>query len=73
MQREATVLFVCLLILFADILSIRQTIDFWLNEQILLNQFSVITILSALGIFAVLLVWINYALIRKIINRQLSW
>ncbi len=72
MQREATVLFVCLLILFADILSIRQTIDFWLNEQILLNQFSVITILSALGIFAVLLVWINYALIRKIINRQLS-
>lgn len=72
MQKEATALFICLLILFADILSIRQTIDFWLNEQILLNQFSVIAILTTLGIFAVLLVWINYALVRKIINRQLS-
>ncbi len=72
MQKETTVLFVCLLILLADILSIRQTIDFWLNGQILLNQFSVMAILSALGIFAVLLLWINYALVRKIINRRLS-
>lgn len=72
MQKETTVLFICLLILFADILSIRQAFDFWASEQILLNQFSVIAILSTLGIFAVLLVWINYALVRKIINRQLS-
>ncbi len=68
MKKESTVLFVCLLILFADILSIRQIIDFWLSEQLLSNQFPVIAILTTLGIFAALLLWINYALFRKIIR-----
>lgn len=72
MQKETTVLFVCLLILFADILSIRQTINFWLNDQFFFNQFPAVALLAALGAFAVLLLWINYALIRKIISRQLN-
>ena len=70
MQKETTVLLICLLILFADILSIRQTIDLWLNEDFLLDKFPAIAILSSLGIFAGLLSLVNYALIRKIIVRQ---
>lgn len=72
MQKETTVLLVCLLILFADILGVWQTINLGYNEQILLDQFSLIAILTTLGVFALLLLWINYALVRKIIGKQLS-
>ena len=71
MQKETTVLFICLLILFADILSIRQMFDLWLNGWIF-TRFPAVLVLSALGVFAVFLMWINYMLIRKIINRQLN-
>lgn len=72
MQKETTVLSVCLLILLADILGVWQTINLRLNEQIFLDQFSLVVILTSLGIFALLLLWINYTLVRKIIGRQLS-
>lgn len=71
MQKDATALFTCLLILFADLLSFRQGFDLRLNGQIF-NQFPIFLLLSALGVFAVFLMWINYLLIRKIINRQLN-
>lgn len=72
MQKETTVLLICLLILFADILGAWQTINLRLNEQIFSDQISVIVILTSLGIFALLLLWINYVLVRKIIGKQLS-
>lgn len=72
MQKETTVLSVCLLILLADILGLWQTINLRLNDQILLDQSSLAVILTSLGIFALLLLWINYTLARKIIGRQLS-
>ncbi|MEZ5424746.1 MAG: hypothetical protein R2747_00650 [Pyrinomonadaceae bacterium] len=72
MRKETTVLLICLLILFADILGIRQTLDLWLGEKLFLNDFSGIAILISLGGLTALLLWINYLLVRKILGRQMN-
>ncbi len=69
MQKDITVLLVCVLMLFADLLSFWKAIELWLSDQVSFDHFTSFVILTALSLFAVLLVWLNCVLIRKIAVR----
>ncbi|MBA3334775.1 MAG: hypothetical protein H0T08_04110 [Acidobacteria bacterium] len=65
MQKETTVLLLCVLVLFADGICFWQTLNLWQEAEINLSKFflSAIAILQIL--LAFLIVWLSYFLLRK--------
>ncbi len=65
MQKETTVLLLCVLVLFADGICFWQTLNLWQDAEINLSKIflSAIAILQIL--LAFLIVWLSYFLLRK--------
>ena len=72
MQKEMTVFIICVLALCADVLLIWQTTGFRLGENLLKESFLGGTILAALILAALCLIWFSYGLLRRIIDRTLD-
>jgi hypothetical protein len=72
MQKELTVFIICVLTLCADVLLIWQTLNFRSGENLLIDSFLGGTILAALILVALCLLWFSYALLRRIIDRTLE-
>ena len=72
MQKELTVFIICILVLFADVLLLWQTVSFQFGGNLLKESFLGGTILAALILAALCLLWFSYALLRRIIDRTLN-
>ena len=72
MQKELTVFIICILALFADVLLLWQTVSFQFGGNLLKESFLGGTILAALILAALCLLWFSYALLRRIIDRTLN-
>jgi hypothetical protein len=70
MRRETTVFLVCTLAMVASILCLWRTIDLGINGKLAFGEISSITTLMSFSIFSIFLLWINYALVRKIFYRN---
>jgi hypothetical protein len=72
MQKELTVLTICILALFADALLFWQILNFRHNGILLIDSFYGGTILASLILAALCLLWFSYILVCKIIDRTLD-
>ncbi len=70
MQKEMTVLLLCVLVLFADGICLWQTLNLWQDAGANLSKIflSAIAILQIL--LAFLIVWLSYFLLQKTRLRQ---
>ena len=72
MQKEMTIFIICILALCADVLLLWQTSGFRSGGNLLKESFLGGTILAALILAALCLLWFSYALLRRIIDRTLD-
>ncbi len=72
MQKELTVLVICILMLFADALSFWQTLNLRHNGNLVIDSFYGGAILALLIMAALCFLWFSYVLLRKIIDRTLN-
>ena len=72
MQKELTVFIICLLALCADVLLPWQTASFQMGGNLLKESFLGGTILAALILCGLCLLWFSYWLLRRIISRTLG-
>ena len=70
MQKELTVLIICLLALFADAVLFWQVLNFRLNGNLLIDSFYGGAILAVLILAALCLLWLICVLLRKLIDRS---
>ena len=72
MQKDLTVLIICILTLFADALLFRQILNLRHNGNLLIDSFYGGAIIALLILAALCLLWFSYILARKIIDRTLA-
>ncbi len=70
MQKEMTVLLLCVLVLFADGICFWQTLNLWQDGQVNLGEIFLSAIAILQIVFAFLIVWLSYFLLQKTRYKQ---